>query len=57
MFTTYEHYLQALHTNRDLESDLLTPIDNDGNTIAHIAAEGGHVSIFKVGFVSYLKCS
>ena len=40
--------MQVLHTIEDLEDVLLDRIDNNGNTIAHIAAEGGHVSIFKV---------
>ena len=40
-------YLQALHTNKEFEKALLTAY-NDGNTIAHVAAAGGHVSIFKV---------
>ena len=45
LMETASVYLQALHT---FGNDLLTPIDNHGNTIAHIAAAGGHVSIFKV---------
>ena len=26
----------------------MSSLDNDNNTIAHLAAEGGHVAIFKV---------
>ena len=26
----------------------MSSLDNDGNTIAHLAAEDGHVSVFKV---------
>ena len=30
----------------------MKPIDSNGNTIAHIAAEGNHVSVFKVSFLT-----
>ena len=31
------------------------PIDSNGNTIAHLAAEGGHISIFKVLTLHFRK--
>ena len=37
-----------MHASRELEDLLMSPLDNDGNTIAHLAAEGGHVAVFKV---------
>ena len=39
---------QSLHRTPELEKVLMDPIDSNGNTIAHIAAEGNHVSVFKV---------
>ena len=41
-------HCQALHRTIELEESLMFPLDNDGNTIAHLAAEDGHVPIFKV---------
>ena len=41
-------YIQALHRTAELEVVLMSSLDNDGNTIAHLAAEDGHVSVFKV---------
>ena len=37
-----------MHASRELEYLLMSPLDNDGNTIAHLAAEGGHGAVFKV---------
>ena len=39
-----------MHNTGELETILKSPVDNDsnGNTIAHLAAEGGHASVFKV---------
>ena len=39
---------QTLHRTHELEEVLKKPIDSNGNTIAHVAAEGNHVSVFKV---------
>ena len=39
-----------------LESVLMSPRDNDDNTITHLAAEGGHVSVFKVSFCLLIYC-
>ena len=39
---------QTLHKTAALEEVLMSPVDSNGNTIAHIAAEGNHVSVFKV---------
>ena len=40
--------MQDMHETQELEEILMSPLDNDGNTVAHLAAEGGHVSVFKV---------
>ena len=40
--------MQAMHEREELYNILMTPLDDDDNTITHWAAEGGHVSIFKV---------
>ena len=37
-----------MHGTGELENLLMSPLDNDDNTIAHLAALGGHVAIFKV---------
>ena len=37
-----------MHQTKELEEFLISPLDNDENTIAHLAAKGGHISIFKV---------
>ena len=37
-----------MHTTEEGELKLLEPVDNNGNTIAHLAVEKGQVSIFKV---------
>lgn len=41
------YYLQAMHEPA-MEHLLLKPLDNDGNNIAHLAAQEGIVSVFKV---------
>ena len=39
-----------MHDTGELEDILKSPLENDRNenTIAHLAAEGGHVTVFKV---------
>lgn len=37
-----------MHKTKELERRLLLPLDTNGDTIAHLAAEGGHTDIFKV---------
>ena len=37
-----------MHGTGELENLLMSPLDNDDNTIAHLAALGGHVAVFKV---------
>lgn len=37
-----------MHQTEELEGCLYQPLDNDENTIVHLAAEGGHVPVFKV---------
>ena len=37
-----------MHATDKGEMKLLAPVDNNGNTIAHLAVERGQVSIFKV---------
>ena len=37
-----------MHQTEELEECLYQPLDNDENTIVHLAAEGGHVPVFKV---------
>ena len=39
-----------MHDTGKLEDILESPLENDRNknTIAHLAAEGGHVTVFKV---------
>ena len=39
---------QAMHATEEGEMKLLAPVDNNGNTIAHLAVERGQVSVFKV---------
>ena len=43
--------LQAMHATKDGEMKLLTPVDSNSNTIAHLAVERGQVSVFKVMIV------
>ena len=43
----YTYSLQAMHEPA-MEHLLLKPLDNDGNNIAHLAAQEGIVSVFKV---------
>ena len=40
-----------MHATKDGEMKLLTPVDSNGNTIAHLAVERGQVSVFKVMIV------
>ena len=42
---------QAMHATEEGEERLLAPVDNNGNTIAHLAVERGQVSVFKVMIV------
>ena len=42
---------QAMHATEKGEQMLLAPVDNNGNTIAHLAVERGQVSVFKVMIV------
>ena len=37
-----------MHGTEEGEKKLLKSIDEDGNTIAHLAVEKGHVEVFKV---------
>ncbi|CAI8015846.1 Transient receptor potential cation channel subfamily A member 1 homolog [Geodia barretti] len=46
----YTSYFETLHRTHELEEVLKKPIDSNGNTIAHVAAEGNHVSVFKTTF-------
>ena len=41
------YFLQAMH-EKNMEHLLLLSLDNDGNTIAHLAALEGIASVFKV---------
>lgn len=43
----YTYSVQAMH-EPPMEHLLLKPLDNDGNNIAHLAAQEGIVSVFKV---------
>ena len=48
-----------MHNTAELEDMLKSPLDendSDQNTIAHLAAEGGHVAVFKVS-VSLQLCN
>ena len=49
MYYWTEYYLQAMH-EETLEHLLLLPLDNDDNTIAHLAALEGISSVFKVAY-------
>ena len=40
-----------MHATKEGEMKLLAPVDNNGNTIAHLAVEREQVSIFKVMIV------
>ena len=40
-----------MHATKEGEMKLLAPVDNNGNTIAHLAVEREKVSIFKVMIV------
>ena len=42
---------QAMHATEEGEERLLAPVDNNGNTIAHLAVERGQVSVFKVTII------
>ena len=48
---------QAMHATKEGEERLLAPVDNNGNTIAHLAVERGLVSIFKVMIVCACACA
>ena len=37
-----------MHETRESEEKLLEPLDGNENTIAHLAAEDGNTSVFKV---------
>ena len=39
---------KAIHKEREREKLLLRKLDNDGNNIAHLAAESGNTIIFKM---------
>ena len=41
-------FFKAMHKEKERERLLLEPLDNDDNTIAHLAAETGNTTIFKV---------
>lgn len=43
-----------MHQTEELEECLYQPLDNDENTIVHLAAEGGHVPVFKVSNWPYI---
>ena len=45
-----------MHQTKELEKFLISPLDNDDNTIAHLAAEGGNISVFKVSIVRAVEC-
>ncbi|CAI8010958.1 Ankyrin-1 [Geodia barretti] len=44
---SYATYFEAIHKEREREKLLLRKLDNDGNNIAHLAAESGNTIIFK----------
>ncbi|CAI8010942.1 Ankyrin-1 [Geodia barretti] len=44
---SYATYFEAIHKEREREKLLLRKLDNDGNNIAHLAAESGNTVIFK----------
>jgi ankyrin repeat protein len=46
----YSEYFEDMHKTIEGEMKLLEPVDISGNTIAHLAAEDGHTSFFKVMF-------
>ena len=40
--------LQAMHATADGEMRLLEPVDDNENTVAHLAVKRGHMAVFKV---------
>ena len=44
-----------MHNTEELEDILMSPLENDSNqnTIAHLAAESGQASVFKVSVCLY----
>ena len=45
-----------MHNTAELEGILKSPLKNvsNNNTITHLAAEGGHVAVFKVRTCTYV---